>query len=133
MRFSKQFPLLRFRNRRRLAALVLVATVTASLLAPGVGAQKSKTSAAKLSEDQRILHVLNRLGFGARPGDVERVRAMGIENYVNQQLYPEKINDSQVETKVQNLATLNMTTAELYEKYPQPNQLLQQLQRRGDI
>src|SRR6266498_2158107 len=90
-------------------------------------------SAAKLSEEQRILHVLNRLGFGARPGDVERVKAMGIENYIAQQLSPEKIDDSASEAKLQNLATLRMTTAELYEKYPQPNQLLQQLQRRGAL
>jgi uncharacterized protein (DUF1800 family) len=105
----------------------------AGTFAPGISAQKSKSKAAKLSEDQRIMHVLNRLGFGARPGDVERVKAMGLENYINQQLHPEKISDAQAEAKVQNLATLNMTTAELYEKYPQPNQLLQQLQRRGEI
>ncbi|HEY5884994.1 MAG TPA: hypothetical protein VIT88_09930, partial [Pyrinomonadaceae bacterium] len=35
---------------------------------------KSTAKAGKLSEDQRIVHVLNRLGFGARPGDVERVK-----------------------------------------------------------
>jgi len=58
-------------------------------------------STAKLSEDQRILHVLNRLGFGARPGDVERVKAMGIDNYIAQQLSPEKIDDSASEAKLQ--------------------------------
>src|SRR5439155_27125269 len=99
----------------------------------GVGAQRSMSSSkvTKLKEDQRILHVLNRLGFGARPGDVERVKAVGVDKYIEQQLFPEKIDDTASEARLQNLATLHMTTAERYEKYPQPGQLLQQLQRRG--
>ena len=84
-----------------------------------------------LNEQQRILHVLNRLGFGARPGDVERVKAMGLENYINQQLNPEKISDTVAENKLKDLSTLNMSTADLYAKFPQPGQLLRQLQARG--
>src|SRR6266478_2721707 len=119
---------------QRLAALPLILALLASTFALGAGAQQKKRAVtAPLSEDQRILHVLNRLGFGARPGDVERVRTMGIESYIHQQLSPEKIADPMAAAKVQNLATLNMTAAELYEKFPQPNQLLQQLQRRGEL
>src|SRR5205085_5135721 len=91
------------------------------------------TSSAKLSEDQRILHVLNRLGFGARPGDVERVKAMGVDKYIEQQLSRDKIDDAVSEAKLRNLTTLRMTSAELYEKYPQPRQSLQQLQRRAAV
>ncbi|HEY3040854.1 MAG TPA: DUF1800 domain-containing protein [Pyrinomonadaceae bacterium] len=97
------------------------------------GGQGQLRTTARLSDDQRILHVLNRLGFGARPGDIERVKAMGLENYINQQLSPEKINDAVADAKTKSLAALSMTTAELYEKYPQPGQLLRQLQRRGDL
>lgn len=101
------------------------------------GGQSMRTgsgkSTAKLSADQRILHVLNRLGFGARPGDVERVKALGVDKYVEQQLNPGNIDDSASEAKLQNLETLRMSTAELYEKYPQPGQLLNQLQRRGAL
>ncbi len=122
---------------RRAGALLCLAALLASTLAAGISAQNMKMpaskSAAKLSEDQRILHVLNRLGFGARPGDVERVKAMGIDNYIAQQLSPEKIDDSASEAKLQNLETLRMSTAELYEKYPQPGQLLRQLQQRGAL
>ena len=92
---------------------------------------RSARNLRNLTEEQRIVHVLNRLGFGARPGDVERVKAMGLENYINQQLNPEKIADTVAENKVSDLNVLNMTTAELYEKYPQPGQLLRQLQARG--
>jgi uncharacterized protein (DUF1800 family) len=118
------------------AALLIAATLLSSTLAVGaqqMSAQKSR--AASLSQDQRILHVLNRLGFGARPGDVERVKAMGLDNYINQQLNPGSISDTVLEAKLQdkNLPTLTMATAELYEKYPQPGQLIKQLDRRGDL
>src|SRR5437016_9887509 len=122
---------------KRIAAMLSIVALLASTFAAGISAQNMKAparkSAAKLSEDQRILHVLNRLGFGVRPGDVERVKAMGIDNYIAQQLWPEKIDDSASEAKLQNLGALRMTNAELYEKYPQPGQLLQQLQRRGAL
>jgi uncharacterized protein (DUF1800 family) len=91
------------------------------------------SKAKKLTEEQRIVHVLNRLGFGARPGDLERVKAMGVENYINQQLNPEKISDTVAENKIKDLQILNMSTAELYEKFPQPGQLLRQLQARGAL
>src|SRR5205085_8114101 len=84
-------------------------------------------------EDQRILHVLNRLGFGSRPGDVERVKAMGVDKYIELQLNPDKIDNSASEAKLQNLESLRMSTAELYEKYPQPGQLLKQLQKRDAL
>jgi uncharacterized protein (DUF1800 family) len=122
---------------RRAGAILALVALLASTFAVGISAQNMKMpaskSAAKLSQDQRILHVLNRLGFGARPGDVERVKAMGIDNYIAQQLFPEKIDDSASEAKLVNLETLRMSTAEIYERYPQPNQLLQQLQRRGAL
>src|SRR5215213_6841237 len=111
---------------KKIVALMLLAVLTQPL----VLAQKRPKSQS-LTEEQRIIHVLNRLGFGARPGDVERVNAMGVEKYVEQQLNPEKIADTVAENKLRDLSVLNMTTAELYEKYPQPGQLLRQLQARG--
>lgn len=116
---------------RPAVALFVLAAILGSLAGgyQTAGAQRS----ARLNEDQRVLHVLNRLGFGARPGDVERVKAMGLDNYINQQLSPEKINDAVAQEKVKNLAVLDMTTAQLYEKFPQPGQLLRQLERRGEL
>src|ERR1051325_10185263 len=113
--------------RKSIALILLVAMLAAQSI---VFAQKHPKTKG-LTEEQRIIHVLNRLGFGARPGDVERVKALGLENYINQQLNPEKISDTVAENKVRDLNVLNLTTAELYEKYPQPGQLLRQLQARG--
>ena len=122
------------RGIRALAALLSVVALLSGTLAVEVGAQQMKAARAQnLSEEQRILHVLNRLGFGARPGDVERIKAMGLNNYIKEQLYPEKIADPVAEAKVQNLLTLNMSVAELYEKYPQPGKLIKQLQKQGDL
>ncbi|HKP45338.1 MAG TPA: DUF1800 domain-containing protein [Pyrinomonadaceae bacterium] len=114
-----------------LFAVLLTLTALIFSLTTPLNAQ-SRTNTA-LKTDQQILHVLNRLGFGARPGDVERVKAIGIEQYINQQLNPEKINDDALAAKLKNLTTLNMTTAELYEKFPQPGQLLRQLEQRGKL
>src|SRR4029078_11345143 len=119
---------MKFTNLKKSVALTLLLALTATQ--PFVSAQK-RAKSQNLTEDQRIIHVLNRLGFGARPGDLERVKAMGLENYINQQLNPEKIPDTVAENKVRELDVLTMTTAELYEKFPQPGQLLRQLQARG--
>src|SRR6185503_8352255 len=121
---------MKFKNLKKTVALALLLALTATQ--PLVSAQK-RAKSQNLNEEQRIVHVLNRLGFGARPGDVERVKAMGLENYINQQLNPEKISDTVAENKVRDLNVLNMTTAELYEKFPQPGQLLRQLQARGKL
>jgi uncharacterized protein (DUF1800 family) len=122
------------RQATGLVTIVAIAVTTFATVTSGQGMRNSATkSSAKLSEDQRILHVLNRLGFGARPGDVERVKAIGVDKYIEQQLSPDKIDDSASEAKLQNLETLRMSTSELYEKYPQPGQLLKQLERRGAL
>jgi len=110
---------------------VLALALIFSFVPLGVAQKRSKPRG--LSEEQRIVHALNRLGYGARPGDVARVKAMGLENYINQQLNPDKIADTVAENKLKDLNVLNMTTAELYEKYPQPGQLVRQLQARGKL
>ena len=81
-----------------------------------------------LSDDQKILHVLNRLGFGARPGDVEKVKAIGLQKYIDQQLNPSSIADPIAEAKVKNLEVFNLSTAEVFAKYPNPGALLRQLE-----
>ncbi|MEP6568899.1 MAG: DUF1800 family protein, partial [Acidobacteriota bacterium] len=118
----------------RAITLITLAALLVGTLLPGVSAQqKSVAQSNALKEDQRILHVLNRLGFGARPGDVARVKAMGLDNYVKQQLNPQKISDTAADAKLKDLSTLTMTTAELYEKFPQPGLLLKRLERRGEL
>ncbi len=99
------------------------------LTVPAFAAIDGKPSPAKaLTEDQKILHVLNRLGFGARPGDLEKVKALGIQKYIDQQLNASSIVDTTAEAKVKNLEVFNMSTAEVFAKYPNPGALLRQLE-----
>ena len=124
--------------RRATAVLLAFALVAGSFAAFGHGAafaqkMSAATKSARLSDEQRILHALNRLGFGARPGDVERVRKIGLENYIEQQLAPERIEDAAAEAKLRGLSSYWMTTAELYAKYPQPGRLLRALERQGRL
>lgn len=89
---------------------------------------KTTTVAKALTEDQKILHVLNRLGYGPRPGDVERVKAIGLQKYIDQQLDPSSIDDRVAENKVKGLEIFSMSTAEVFQKYPNPGALLRQLE-----
>nr|MBA3243045.1 DUF1800 domain-containing protein [Acidobacteriota bacterium] len=120
--------------RQFFACLSLAALISNSLLsASAQTAVRKAAQAGSIGEEQRIVHVLNRLGFGARPGDVERVRRMGLENYIEQQLNPVKLSDAVVEAKLKNFPTLALSNTELLAKYPNPGQLLRQLQRRGEL
>src|SRR5215212_3716942 len=110
-------------RRRAPRALALVAALSLA----------AKASAQKLSEEQRVVHVLNRLAFGARPGEVERVRKSGLEAYIVQQLNPSKLDDSALEARLRNFPTLGMSNGELLAKYPQPGQLLRRLERAGEL
>ena len=105
----------------------------AALLAPAfILRAETPVRAKPLSDEQKIMHVLNRLGFGARPGDVQRVRSMGIQKYIDQQLNPATIDDPVAELKVKNLEIFNLSTSELFAKYPNPGALLQQLEGRNN-
>ncbi len=103
----------------KITALLMLAAMFSPIFTVGATAQmKQKTSAKQLTEDQKILHVLNRLGFGAREDDVERVKAVGINKYIEQQLNAVSINDQTAEAKVKNLDVLKMSNEELFAKYP---------------
>ncbi len=77
--------------------------------------------------DEQVQHVLSRLTFGARPGDVARIRAMGVDAYIEQQLRPDRIQDRRLEDWLSQFETLDLTYAELQEAYPRPNEALQAL------
>ena len=76
--------------------------------------------ASSLGTDQRILHALNRLGYGPRPGDVERVRRMGLAAYIERQLDPQGIPDSAVELALAAYPVLTLSTVALLRDYPLP-------------
>ncbi len=76
-----------------------------------------------ISSDQRIVQVLSRLTFGARPGDIERVKKIGVEAFIAQQLDPDSIDDSALLKRLEKLPTLNQPTPILAEQYNPPKPL----------
>jgi uncharacterized protein (DUF1800 family) len=96
---------------------------------PAAKDKKSKADLAlkglpisELTSDEAILHALNRLAYGPRPGDVERIRQMGLAKWIEQQLNPNSVEDKALEARLQDYSTLRMSTAKLIDEYPQPKQ-----------
>jgi len=58
------------------------------------------TEPREQTADQQVRHALDRLGFGPRPGDVARVREMGVDNWIALQLAPDRIDDSAADALV---------------------------------
>src|SRR5712671_4796994 len=79
-----------------------------------------------LTPDEAILHALNRLAYGPRPGDVERIKQIGLAKWIDLQLNPNAINDKSLDARLENLPTLRLTTAKLIEEYPRPKQAAKQ-------
>src|SRR5262245_59485544 len=87
-----------------LAGLALVGLVSVAQAADAT------TRPAGLTEEQKIVHVLNRVGFGPRSGDVEWVKGIGLDTYIRQQLDPASIDDSAAEKTLESLDTLKMSS-----------------------
>jgi uncharacterized protein (DUF1800 family) len=85
----------------------------------------------ELSADEAIFHALNRLAYGPRPGDVERVRQMGLAKWIDQQLNPNSIDDKALEARLEDYPTLKMSSAKLIEDYPQPKQAEKEAAKRA--
>jgi len=83
----------------------------------------------ELSADEAILHALNRLAYGPRPGDVERVRQMGLAKWIEQQLNPNSVDDRALDARLSDYPTLRMSTAKLIDEYPQPKQVEKQAEK----
>jgi uncharacterized protein (DUF1800 family) len=113
---------LRRRTPVMVAGLLLLAALGAQL---ALGKKKDKPVTA-MDEQKRAVHALNRLSFGPRPGDVQRVTQMGVDEWIEQQLHPEKIDDAALATRLAPFRTLRMDTRELVDNFP-PNQVIRQV------
>ena len=78
----------------------------------------SNKPATSLTNEPQIIHILNRISFGATSEQIEKVKSTGIETYIKAQLYPESIpNSLQLEKHLAKLDRLGMSNTELYQKY----------------
>jgi uncharacterized protein (DUF1800 family) len=79
---------------------------------------------SNLSANQKAFHLLNRLAYGPRPGDLETLSASGnagMDAWLEQQLHPESISDTEVDQKLLRIKSLSMTIDQLREAYPKPD------------
>ena len=90
----------------------------------------SSVAAREQTADQQVLHVLNRLAFGARPGDVQAVRQMGVDRWIALQLEPHRITNAAGDAVTSRYRTLGMPLPQLLDEYP-PNPVLRRLARQG--
>jgi uncharacterized protein (DUF1800 family) len=87
--------------------------------APGKNNKEPKTTkAAALSDHDRALHALSRLTFGPRPGDIEKVIAMGVDNWLEQQLNPAQIPNGALDGRLGGYRTLRMPPRDLAQAFP---------------
>ncbi len=94
---------------------MLALVAAALLLAP---LQAAEPPPALMSERERAIHVLDRLAYGARPGEVDKVLAEGVDAWIARQLRPDSIDDSAVEKKLKAFKSLTMSGQQLFEAYP---------------
>jgi len=87
----------------------------------------------ELSTDEAILHALNRLAYGPRPGDIERVKQIGLAKWIEQQLNPNSIDDKTMEARLESYPTLRMSAAKLMEEYPRPKQAEKQAIKQAQV
>jgi uncharacterized protein (DUF1800 family) len=84
----------------------------------GESAHRGAYHSAQLQGDARILHALNRFTFGARPGDVDTVRAMGLDRWFEQQLRPAAIDNSQLAARLADFPAMQWSTEDLLYRLP---------------
>ncbi len=105
--------------------------VMVCVLASGAGAQRRTTAVPAAPSDKTIVHVLNRIGFGPAPGDIEKVRSVGLAAYIDQQLQPERLADERVEARLAGFTTLKMSTEDLARDFYLPAQMLRRQAQRA--
>ena len=117
--------------RRAIAIIVtLQLAIPASLSARMSDPAEPKKEHA-LTPDEKILQALNRFTYGPRPGDLERVRAMGLSAWFNQQLTPDKIDDSALEARLASYPAMQLPLQQLMEMYPSNNMIRAAMNGRG--
>ena len=116
------------------AALISIAPIGVSAQSSGARKSQSKPAVVRsdvreLPADQQIIQALSRLTFGAKPGDMQRVRAIGLDNWIEQQLRPDKIDDSAIEAFVATYSVLHQNQNGLLQQYAQQQRERQQVRK----
>ena len=95
---------------------------------PSVAAMPQSVAPREQLPDQQVLQVLNRMGYGPRPGDVARVRAMGVDRWIALQLDPQRIDDRAADSAIAQYHMLDTPTSDIMAAYREAIQARRELQ-----
>src|ERR1700693_3966745 len=104
----------------RIRIASVLTAVAFSLGAIELAAVSTSKEKARMTAREQAIHVLNRLGFGPRSGEVDGVLAIGASSWIDRQLEPESIPDDAVAAALKRFPTLTMTTADLFDRSERP-------------
>jgi uncharacterized protein (DUF1800 family) len=116
----------------RITKLVAVLAALLSVTPAVTSGQKTvivRSDVRELPADQQIIQALNRMTFGPRPGDVQKVRAIGLDKWIDQQLHPENIRDAAIEQFVTKYSAINQDQNDLLRQYADQQRQRQQVRR----
>jgi uncharacterized protein (DUF1800 family) len=85
------------------------------MIGRGSGDQFEPLPLQDSQDRQRASRLLNRITYGPRPGEIERVTRQGIEAFIIEQLYPDSIPDSQAYWLTRRIETLKLKTPDIFE------------------
>ena len=120
------------KGQKRVASAVVAVALVVVVPAAILDAQKSSSAVPKTADTATIAHVLNRLGYGPAPGDIEKVRAMTLASYIDQQLHPERIPDDALKARLAAYPAIALSTSELARDYFGPAEQLRRQEKRAD-
>ena len=82
------------------------------------GTARPPYRSAQMQGDQKIIHALNRLTFGPRPGDLEAVRAMGLDHWFDQQLHPDQVDQASLNARLAAYPAMRWSSEDLLRRLP---------------
>lgn len=112
-----------------LATVAIAVCATATPAQSPRGAAMTSPDLREQTADQQVNQVLSRLTFGARPGEVQKVRQMGVDQWIELQLQPKRVDDRAAEGYLGRFQTMQMTAGQLLRDYPRPQALQQEIRR----
>jgi uncharacterized protein (DUF1800 family) len=104
-----------------------------ALTSSAVATRALATAASLPADDKAIAHVVNRIGYGPRAGDVARVRVTGLQRYIDQQLHPERIADAGMSARLSGLTTVVMSSRQIADQFEKPQLELRRAQRQQAV
>src|SRR5262245_50649569 len=81
----------------------------------GLGTKSVEMQWQGSPEERRAAHLLKRLAYGPRPGDIARVAEKRAEDFIEEQLHPESLDDSKAYWLTRRIETFHMKAPDIFE------------------